>query len=97
MFMEGSRDAMLVKMQRIKIEMSKLSEKIARRIEELENDESETVVLYRNDLVIDQAMRELLHLHHKGREICAHDNTSESICNRFKDVRRKEEMRVDCS
>jgi len=97
MFMEGIRHMMLVKMQRIKIEMSKLSEKIVRRIEELEKDESETVVMCRNDLVIDEAMRELLHLHHKGREICAHYNTSENVCNRFKDFRRKEEMSVNRS
>ena len=68
------------------IEMSMLSEKIRRRIRELENSTLEDIVIiYRNDSVIKEAVKRLRDLRYNGREICACYHLPESVHSQFKD------------
>ena len=86
---------MATKVEDIKVEIDKLSEKIARRIEKLERQTGgEPVIMYRHDPVIREAISKIRGLYRKGEEICMRYHLGEKTCRIFRDepaiVRRLE-------
>lgn len=78
-------EAMKVKVEGIKAEIARLSTKIARRIEELENETIDNpAITYHNDTSIDEAMERIRNLYHKGREICKRYKLIDGVCSEFK-------------
>jgi len=77
--------AMKVKVEGFKAEIATLSAKIARRIEELENEAIDNpTILYQNDTSIHEAMKRIRNLYHKGREICKRYKLIDGVCSEFK-------------
>lgn len=76
---------MEVKVEGIKAEIARLSAKIARRIEELENETIDNpTILYHNDTSIHEAMERIRNLYHKGQEICKRHKLINDVCSEFK-------------
>jgi len=76
---------MKVKVEGIKVEIARLSAKIARRIEELENETiGNPAILYHNDTLIHEAMGRIRNLYRKGREICKRYKLIDDVCSEFK-------------
>ena len=73
----------------IKEEIARLSEKITRRIEEMENEIIDNPVInYQNDIVIHEAVRRISDLYRKGRKMCKNYLSVAGVCTEYKNEHR---------
>ena len=92
---------MLTKIMDIKAKIAAVSEKIADRIEKSENESvTDSIIMFRFDPVISEAIRELHNLQSKRGEICINHHLSEDIYHEFCDepgTIRKLELSEACA